>query len=75
MGVSHVSPSAMIGAAMHVEHEYGMSGYRVGIVAAGLGGEGEFEVTASDGSRFELIADRFGNVFRPEHTRDGGDNR
>ena len=69
-----VTPGAMIGAAMHVEHEYGMSGYRLEVIAAGLLGEGEFLVSASDGSRFEIIVDRYGNVSRPEHTREGKDN-
>jgi hypothetical protein len=60
-----VSPDAMIAAAAHVEREYG-SGYRIGVVASGWLGGGLFQVRASDGSEFELVSDRYGNVTRPD---------
>ncbi len=68
-----VSPDAMIAAAAHVEREYGY-GYRIGIVASGLLGGGLFQVRASDGSEFELLSDRYGNVTRPAETLEGADN-
>jgi hypothetical protein len=67
-----VSPDAMIAAAAHVEREYGY-GYRIGIKASNWL-TGVFEVHASDGSEFELISDRYGNVTRPDKTLDGANN-
>ena len=58
-----VSPDAMIAAAAHVEREYGY-GYRIGLASADFSGGGLFCVTASDGARFRLYADRYGNVVR-----------
>ena len=73
MYVKTVSPDALIGVAMHVEHEYGMSGYSIGIVDAVML-SGFFQVNHSDGSSFELVADRYGNVTRPERKLDGSPN-
>jgi hypothetical protein len=57
------SPDAMIAAAAHVEREYGY-GYRIGLAAIDWRGGGIFAVRASDGARFSLYADRYGNVER-----------
>jgi hypothetical protein len=58
-----VSPDAMGAVASHVEREYGY-GYRIGLVSSSFGGAGLFQVLASDGGRFRLYCDRYGNVAR-----------
>jgi len=58
-----VSPDAMIAVAAHVEREYGY-GYRIGVASSSWAGHGTFQVRASDGSRFRLFVDRYGNVAR-----------
>jgi hypothetical protein len=64
-GASHmVKPDAMMAAAAHVERDYGHSGYSLGIISSSWTGSGLFEVSHSDGSRFRLYADRWGNVAR-----------
>lgn len=65
-----VSPEAMIAAAAHVDREYGY-GYRIGIVTSNYTGGGLFCVRASDGSRFRVFADRYGNVERIPDASDG----
>jgi hypothetical protein len=58
----------MMGAvALHVAMEYGHTGYRVGLAACtAFGDVGVFEARHFDGSTFNLVADRWGNVKRPE---------
>jgi hypothetical protein len=58
-----VKPDAMGAAASYVEREYGY-GYSLGIVSSSWTGCGLFEVCSSDGSRFRIYADRYGNVAR-----------
>ncbi len=59
-----ISPDAMIAAASHVEREYGY-GYRIAIALTATRAA-VFEVSHFDGSRFNLVADKWGNVRRPE---------
>lgn len=59
-----VAPDAMIAAAAHVEREYGVSGYQIGLAWSDWSGAGCFDVRASDGARFRLYVDRYGNVTR-----------
>lgn len=72
MFVKSVSTDAMIAAAAHVEREYG-SGYSIGIVDSVML-NGFFQVRHFDGSEFELVSDRWGNVRRPECKLDGSPN-
>lgn len=53
-------PEAMMAVAAHVEREYGY-GYRIGVAHTETP-VAVFEVSACDGSRFNLVADRWGNV-------------
>jgi hypothetical protein len=57
-----VSLEAMSGAVSHVRREYGEQ-YLIRL-AHGFVGGGVFEVAAGDGGRFEIVADRYGNVHR-----------
>jgi len=56
------APDAFSAAAHYVEREYGY-GYRMGL-AARFGAIAVFEVRHGDGSAFNVIADRWGNVQR-----------
>jgi hypothetical protein len=58
---SLVAPGALSAAAHFVDREYGSHGYRIGI-AMSSGAVVAFEVAHSDGSRFNIIADKWGNV-------------
>jgi hypothetical protein len=49
-------------AASYVAKEYGDHGYRIGLADTILGRVSVFEVAHSDGSRFNIAADRWGNV-------------
>ena len=55
------SPDAMGAASAFVSREYGYTGYRLGL-AANTGAVSIFEVAACDGSRFNVAADKWGNV-------------
>jgi hypothetical protein len=57
------SPDAMNAVAHYVSHEYGDYGYQIGL-AMTSGAVGVFEVRHSDGSAFNVVADRWGNVRR-----------
>jgi hypothetical protein len=57
------SCDALFGIAGHVSREYGDYGYRASIIGTWQGGA-IAEVRHSDGSRFLLVADRYGNVAR-----------
>ena len=60
---TYCAPDSMSAAAAHVDREYGCTGYRIGL--AGVDRRiAIFEVVCSDGSRFNLLADRWGNVRR-----------
>ncbi len=48
-------------AANYVCREYGETGYRIGLCWT-TGRVGVFEVSAGDGSRFNIIADAWGNA-------------
>ena len=55
------SPDAMGAASAFVSREYGYTGYRLGL-AANTGAVSIFEVNHYDGSRFNVVADNWGNV-------------
>lgn len=55
------APDALSAAASYVGREYGHHGYRIGHAQTFLG-VAVFEVVASDGARFNIAADRWGNV-------------
>ena len=58
------SPEALSAAAHYIEREYGY-GYRLGISPAiAARSVTVFEVAHFDGSRFNIVADRWGNVER-----------
>lgn len=62
----YVKPDALAAAAAAVEREWG-SGYGIEAVhAIGYTGGVRLEVVASDGSRFQVAADRWGNVWQPD---------
>jgi hypothetical protein len=56
-------PDTMVAVGAHVTREYDMTGYLIQVVY-GDGSGALFEVSHSDGSRFRLWADRWGNVER-----------
>lgn len=58
-----VTLEAISGAVAHIRRDYGEN-YTIGVVASSMRGGGVFEVCASDGARFELVSDRYGNVWR-----------
>ena len=61
--VGGVKPDVLITAAAYVQREYGYTGYRLGVYAASwTGRSGIFEVKATDGSRFYVHADEYGNA-------------
>lgn len=59
-----ISPDAMIAAAAHVQREYGVTGYAIGVESGSQFGKCIFLARHFDGSEFRLIADRWGNVDR-----------
>lgn len=59
------APEAMLAAASHVSNEYGHYGYRLGLSdEVSVPAVYVFEVVCSDGSRFNLVVDKYGNVQR-----------
>lgn len=56
-------PDAMSAAAAYVDCEYGPYGYRLG-VALETGACTVFDVRHFDGSCFNIVADKWGNVVR-----------
>ncbi len=60
-----VDPEALMAVASHVQREYGHAGYKVAVAFTATRAAA-FEISHFDGSRFNLIADKWGNVRRPE---------
>ena len=58
---SLVAPDALSAAAHFVDREYGSYGYRIGI-AMSSGAVTAFEVAHFDGSRFNVLVDKWGNA-------------
>jgi hypothetical protein len=58
----HGTLDAISGAIGAVRKHWGDYGYRVGIAVSNYAGSIIVEVVHSDGSRFNLKSDRFGNV-------------
>lgn len=67
--VPMVSVEAMGAAAAFLARDWGDCGYRIGVEAAS-GGFGWFRCSASDGSEFHVVADRWGNT-RAAHDGEG----
>jgi hypothetical protein len=57
------SLDSMSGAVTYIRREYGEH-YSIGLVWGSYGAGGLYEVHASDGSRFEIVSDAYGNVYR-----------
>lgn len=66
---SRVTVDAMMAAAGYLSRNWGDYGYRIGL-AASVGSGGVFSCSASDGSRFWIYADRWGNCRQVESWED-----
>jgi hypothetical protein len=58
-----VDPEVLVTAGSYVQREFGLTGYRVCVIA-GLAEGALFGVHANDGSGLRVWVDRFGNVER-----------
>lgn len=56
------APKALSAVAHAVSAHWGLIGYRIRPTGSNIYGDGWFVVAASDGARFVLSADRYGNV-------------
>lgn len=56
-----MDPETFVTAGGYVQREYGFTGYRME-AATERRGSGIFNVRASDGSEFRIMADRYGNA-------------
>ena len=56
-----ITPDQLASAGSYISHEWGDYGYRIEAIESRTSAVAVFSVCASDGSRFAIAADRWGN--------------
>ncbi len=68
-----ITPDQLASAGSYISHEWGDYGYRIEGIESPSVRVSVFRVCASDGSRFSVLADRYGNTRHLDtHSSDAG---
>lgn len=68
-----IAPDQLSAAGSYIAREWGDYGYRIEAIESPTGRVSVFRVCASDGSRFSVLADRYGNTrYLDTHNGDAG---
>jgi hypothetical protein len=68
-----ISPDQLASAGSYISHEWGDYGHRIEDIESPSPRVSVFRVCASDGSRFSVLADRYGNTrYLDTHSSDAG---